>query len=399
MLISVLSTCVSLGVSGSVCLSMSLPTGSSQVQHLMTVLISEHFGLYESEEVETETHTPTDTPRRAAQRCLVGWISQECMDPQSCPSPGLSPNPPREDLQPPLATSASSPDTNPPEPTPHGRTEGEEEVHTETKSKAKTEGKMEGKADGKSEGKGVSGASLSPSKQSKAPPSWRSSFKGGSGSGSGGGKGKLGGSAGDVSTVGGGNWLMNGLSSLRSHRRTASSGERLKESSLLLKDSSLSLKETSHSLTDSQKDSLDGSSHSHISSSHSHRNTSHSHRLSAYDNVTATPSSLSMPGETTSSWMSCEISLAESAGSEAATLNSETVSGSGQERPSEAGDALDLCVSSTGCSETDPGDDIKGQGPEMTQGLTSLVSELREELRRQRITYEGRIRKYALARC
>uniref|UniRef100_A0A667YP76 Rho GTPase activating protein 22 n=1 Tax=Myripristis murdjan TaxID=586833 RepID=A0A667YP76_9TELE len=269
---------------------VTMMEGSSHVQHLMTVLISEHARLYQREEPETETKTATQLPQSPGQRCKVEWVSQE--------------------------------DSKQFEPSPHR----------------------------KSEGKAGSGAALSPSKQSKALPSWRCSFKGGAGSG--GTRGKMGGSAGDVSTAGGSNWLMNGLSSLRAHRRTTSSGERLKDSTLSLKESTLSLKETSLTLKDSHRDSTEDPSHSSTNALLSHRALLQSHRLSAYDNVTVAPSSLSLP----------------------------MVSEQGQDKPTEATDsinALDHSANSAGTgSETEPGDD------------TNLVTELKQELKIQRMSYE-----------
>uniref|UniRef100_A0A8C7YNZ2 Rho GTPase activating protein 22 n=1 Tax=Oryzias sinensis TaxID=183150 RepID=A0A8C7YNZ2_9TELE len=115
-------------------------------------------------------------------------------------------------------------------------------------------------------------------------PSWKGSFKGSGASG--GPKGKIGGSAGDVSAAGGSKWLMNGLSSLRAHRRTTSSGEKVKDAPASLKDSTLSLKDTPLSLKDTHRDPDDNFSQASLS----HRILHPSHRLSAYDNVA--PSSL-----------------------------------------------------------------------------------------------------------
>lgn len=348
----------------------------------MTVLISEHVRLFQRGEPVTETKTSPPQPSQSqVQRAKVEWVSQDDTDPQQpCPSSGSDPtSAPKQDPGSSLAGSTPSLDTKPLEAMPLRTTEkGGEESRAEGKSRVKAEGKMDGRSEGKVGGSGVA---LSPSKQSKALPSWRSSFKGGAVSG--GAKGKLGGSAGDVSGAGGGNWLMNGLSSLRVHRRTASSGERLKDSTLSLKESTLSLK-------DSKKDSLDdASSHPPVNSSLSHRASIQSHRLSAYDNVA--PSCLSLPADTSSLWTSFEISLDESGGSEPGGL------GQGQERPSEArdssNDALDRCVSSAGFNEADPGEDTKGQGSGTNEGLTNLVSELKQEMKRQRISYETSIRK------
>ncbi|XP_045067358.1 rho GTPase-activating protein 22-like isoform X1 [Coregonus clupeaformis] len=402
--------------------------GSSQVQHLMSVLISEHSRLYQGEaETPREDQSappPTPYPRvPPIQRCKVEWLSQEDILPpnsaQDYPSLGQTLNTPSQEPLKPLPTSTvSSLDTDHPGSTPKERTEGDSKGN----NGEGTEEKVERKSEGKSERKlsGCSGADLGPSKQSKSQSSWRSSLKGRFGSA--GVRGKLGGSAVDVSTVTGGNWLMNGLTSFRSHRRTASTGERLKESSLCLKethkdslldsytDSSLSLKDSSHSQRRTLKDSsplhIDsscstiGSSYPNIKPSLSVRNSPHSNRLSTYDNVNVTPCSLSMPGGSPSPWTSCEIPLAESTGSECSTLNSGLGSGlwsgqavAGSSVAGGSSSALELSVSSAGWTEGDPGDDISGQRSGVNEGLFSLVTELKEELRKQRISYETRIHK------
>uniref|UniRef100_A0A3B4VN11 Rho GTPase activating protein 22 n=1 Tax=Seriola dumerili TaxID=41447 RepID=A0A3B4VN11_SERDU len=248
---------------------VTMMEGSSQVQHLMTVLISEHSRLYQREEPETETKISPQQQLSPLERCKVEWFSQENTDPP--PSSGTG------------------------------------------KGKSKSEEKMDGKGD--------------------TLPSWRCSFKGSAASG--GSRGKLGGSAGDVSAAGGSNWLMNGLSSLRAHRRTTSSGERLKDSTLALHQS---------------------------------------HRLSAYDNVA--PSSLSLPADTSSIWTSFEISLAEPEGSDKAVK-----AGQGQERPTEVTDSTNTPDHSASGTE----DDLTGTN----EGLTNMLTELKLELKKQRTSYES----------
>ncbi|XP_071235856.1 rho GTPase-activating protein 22-like isoform X1 [Salvelinus alpinus] len=395
--------------------------GSSQVQHLMTVLISEHSRLYqgqaETPRQDQSAPPPTPCPRiPSIQRCSVEWNSQEDIPPpnpaKDYPSLGQTPTTPsQEPLQPLPTSTVSSLDTDHPGSTPKERTEGDSEGMNGGRTEEKTERKSEGKSQIKVSG--GSGADLGPSKQSKSQSSWRSSLKGRSGSG--GVRGKLGGSAVDVSTVTGGHWLMNGLTSFRSHRRTASTGERLKESSLCLKEthidspldsyteSSLLLKDSSHSQRSTLKDSaplhIDSSCSTIVSSypkikpSLSVRNSPHSNRLSTYDNVIVTPCSLSLPIGSPSPWTSCEIPLAESTGIEHDTLISGLGSGQAVAGSSMAGGSsspLELCVSS---AEGDSGDDITGQRSGVNEGLFSLETELKEELRRQRISYETRIHK------
>uniref|UniRef100_A0A4W5QKE7 Rho GTPase activating protein 22 n=1 Tax=Hucho hucho TaxID=62062 RepID=A0A4W5QKE7_9TELE len=208
------------------------------------------------------------------------------------------------------------------------------EGDSEGKSDGRTEGKMERKSEGKNERKlsGGSGAVLGPSKQFKSLSSWRSSLKGGSGSI--GVRRKIGGSAVDMSTVTVGNWLMNGLSPFHSHRRTASTGKQLKESSL--------------SLNETHKNSLPDS---YTGSSLSIKYSSHSQRSSLKD---------SSPLHIDSSYSSIDSSFPN--------MNA-------------------------GCSKGDPGDDITGLRSGVNEGLFSLVTELKEELRGQRFSYETRIRK------
>lgn len=330
---------------------VTMMEGSTQVQHLMTVLISEHSRLYQREEPETEIKVPIK--QQESQRCKVEWLSQE--DPAHPPSSGTSAQMPKEKTQ----SSTSSTDIKPTAASPVTQEKGGED-QIEGKSKSKTE------EDNKTEGIGNEVA-VSPSKQAKALPSWRCTFKGSAASGAP--RGKIGGSAGDVSAAGGSNWLMNGLSSLRAHRRTTSSGERLKDS---LKDSTLSLKETT--LKDSHRDSDEDSSRT----SSSHRALHQSHRLSAYDNVA--PSSLSLPADTSSMWTSYEISLSEPEGSDKAAKSEQS-----QERPTELKDCANTLEHSASCSE----DDLAGT----SEDATSNVAQLKQELKKQRTSYEARIRK------
>ncbi|XP_036980093.1 rho GTPase-activating protein 22 isoform X4 [Acanthopagrus latus] len=344
---------------------VTMMEGSSQVQHLMTVLISEHAGLYQREEPETETKIPPQQqPLNPLSRSKVEWISQDETD--AAPSSGTGSKTPKEKPQPSTPTTDSKPTAPSTITTSHTAEEGQ------TESNMKMEEKVDGKAESKSEGKGGSEVAVSPSKQSKALPSWRCSFKGSAASG--GPRGKIGGSAGDVSAAGGSNWLMNGLSSLRAHRRTTSSGERLKDSTLSLKDSTLSLKETALSLKDSQRDSDEDSPQTSLA----HRALHQSHRLSAYDNVA--PSSLSLPADTASIWTSFEISLTEPERSDKAVKL-----GQGQERPAERGaspNSLDHSASGTE-------DDLAGTN----EGLANMLTELKQELKKQRTSYETCIRK------
>uniref|UniRef100_A0A8C1ILP4 Rho GTPase-activating protein 24 n=1 Tax=Cyprinus carpio TaxID=7962 RepID=A0A8C1ILP4_CYPCA len=171
---------------------VSMMEGTSQVQHLMTVLISEHERLYVGTEGDVSSEqTGSYLP---GQRGMAEWISDEEM--LNCSS--LSQTSKVADS---VCGSATSLDIN---------------------TGAPTTAKMtpQGKA----------GVTVSPSKQVKSLPSWKYSFKSGGVRAQ---PAKIGGSSVDVSTLPStGNWLMNGLSSLRSHRRT-SSGERMGKDSAL----------------------------------------------------------------------------------------------------------------------------------------------------------------------
>uniref|UniRef100_A0A8C6NJN9 Rho GTPase activating protein 22 n=1 Tax=Nothobranchius furzeri TaxID=105023 RepID=A0A8C6NJN9_NOTFU len=254
---------------------VTMMEGSSQVQHLMTVLISEHRRLYPNEELKTENKIPSR--QQDFQKGKVEWLSQEETNPPT--STDVSSKPLKE------ITSSFAPLSD--DPTVQSPVLSED---SQIKDKA-----------------------VSPSKQSKALPSWRCSFKGTAASG--GPKGKMGGSAGDVSAAVGSNWLMSGLSSLRAHRRTTSSGEKVKDSSL----------------------------------------------LSAYDNVA--PSSLSLPADTSSIWTPFEISLSETEGSGKVTK---------LEQAAERTNTLDPRAS--GSEE-----DVTGANEESARKVTQLKQELKKQ--------------------
>ncbi|XP_026998018.1 rho GTPase-activating protein 22 isoform X2 [Tachysurus fulvidraco] len=291
---------------------VSMMEGTSQVQHLMTVLISEHERLYGDKEVETSSK---QSKIPAQGQCgMAVWGSEEDMQNSSSQTSSL---PDHE------CGSATSLDIN-----------------TGIANNAKQA--PQGKA----------GLLISPSKQAKSLPSWKYSFKSSSTRAQ---LPKIGGSSVDVSNSG--NWLMNGLSSLRSHRRT-SSGERVGKDSVL------------------------------------------SHRLSTYDNVTA--SSVSVPSVASSPWStsSCEISVVNSVSSEpsALSLDKDKWEETRQDEKDiiESNEALELCVSSTGCSEygnMENNVDESTDHYDNSQTLTSLIIDLKDELKKQKINYEAQIRR------
>ncbi|KAJ7987656.1 hypothetical protein DPEC_G00328740 [Dallia pectoralis] len=329
---------------------VTIMEGTSLVQSLMTVLISEYNRLFSG---RGELEVPVPQPEaplpshQLQQRSIGGWISEE--DLQSCP---VKPN---EDLS---CSGASSLDaklcaaaTPPP--------------------RLASSGKAE--------------TVVSPSKQTKNLPSWKYSFKGSS-TPRHPPQAKTPVSTADVTSVSsGGNWLINGLSSLRGHRRT-SSGERVRDSS------------------------------------------SSSQRLSTYDNVTSSSSMGSVPSVAGTPWSSssCEISLPDSA-SEPSGANcgngkspgdcqwqelaspqghvggqeEEQVGDRGSEQEQDSSEAMELCVSSAGC--VDNGNTVANmvvpsivmwEDPDGgSKALTSLVEGLKEELRKQKISYKTRIKK------
>lgn len=309
------------------------------------VLISEHHQLYPNEEPQNIKISPH---QQDTQRCKVEWLSQEHTAPPcstDASSKTLKEN--SQSLTPSMDDKLSTPSPV-----------SSDKVNSQNKDKDK--GKTDEKVDVKTEEEGE--VAISPSKQSKALPSWKCTFKGTAASG--GPRGKMGGSAGDVSAAGGSKWLMNGLSSLRAHRRAISSGEKVKDSTLSLKDSAISLKETTLPLKDSHRDSDEESSRTSLSLRVLHQ----SHRLSAYDNVA--PSSLSLPADTSSIWTPFEISLSETEGSDKL------------EQVTDRTNTFDH--SASGNEE-----DVAGTNEDFTRKLTQL----KQELKTQKLNYETCISK------
>ncbi|TRY83637.1 hypothetical protein DNTS_003866 [Danionella cerebrum] len=298
---------------------ISMMEGTSQVQQLMTLLISEHERLYVGNDGDVSSDQAISFLQ--SQRGMVEWISDEDM--VNCSSQNQTCK-----VEESICGNATSLDLN---------------TGSPTTAKVTPQGKA--------------GQTISPGKQIKSMPSWKYSFKGGTVRAQ---PAKIGGSSVDVSTLPStGNWLMNGLSSLRSHRRT-SSGERMG------KDTALS------------------------------------HRLSTYDNVNS--SSLSVPSVASTPWStsSCEVLGADSVGSDPSGLNSVnnwSVQGQSEERSSEFTDssgALEMSVSRAGCSDNDNVEDlvnITGDDDTSIMAFSSLVTELKEELKKQKTAYESRVRR------
>ncbi|KAM5241357.1 rho GTPase-activating protein 22 isoform 2-T2 [Hipposideros larvatus] len=300
---------------------VTIMEGTSLVQHLMTVLIRKHSQLFTVRAMEGPASPHGVTP------CTVGWGSEA--DPSSPGAPGL----------------------------PSHRTSSLDGATVAALARNLPLGPESR----------CSPATASPGKRMQTLPNWKSSFRQ---SGSQSGSLKAGSSSLEVPIISsGGNWLMNGLSSLRGHHR-ASSGDQLKDS---------------------------GSSQ----------------RLSTYDNVP--PSSLlpSTPSVASMAWSgasSCEASAGGSLSSCTAcrASNSSVCSSLHMEEglepspfPSSSEDhrfpdlsrSLDevgTCFSSN--EPSDPGG-LAQDHARRSEVLQGLVTELRAELCRQRTEYETSVKR------
>ncbi|XP_047682361.1 rho GTPase-activating protein 22 isoform X5 [Prionailurus viverrinus] len=304
---------------------VTIMEGTSLVQHLMTVLIRKHSQLFTSR-AEEGPASPRGGPP-----CTVGWGSEEVPrdgqpEPGSPGTPGL----------------------------PSHRTSSLDGATVVALSRTSPVGPG---------GRGSPTTATSPGKKVQTLPNWKSSFwQPGARSGSP----KVGSSSLEVPIISsGGNWLMNGLSSLRGHRR-ASSGERLKDA---------------------------GSAQ----------------RLSTYDNVPP-PSGLfpSTPSVASTAWSgasSCEASAGGSLSSCTACRASDSSacsslptegglepspfpSSSEDRRSPDLGrgpDEVGTCISSS--EPSDPGSPSQDYA-RCSEALQGLVTELRAELCRQRTEYE-----------
>uniref|UniRef100_A0A8B9X348 Rho GTPase activating protein 22 n=1 Tax=Bos mutus grunniens TaxID=30521 RepID=A0A8B9X348_BOSMU len=307
---------------------VTIMEGTSLVQHLMTILIRKHSQLF------TSRTTEGPASPRGGPPCTVGWGSEEVT---------------RDDQAEPGSPSAPC--------LPSHRTSSLDGAAVAALSRTSPTGL----------GSRCSPAATSPGKKVQTLPNWRSSFRQ---SGSRSGSPKVGTSSLEVPIISsGGNWLMNGLSSLRGHRR-ASSGDRLKDS---------------------------GSEQ----------------RLSTYDNVPpqscfpSTPSVASLPWSAASS---CEASAQGSVSSctacrasdssacsslhiEGALEPSPVLSSSEERRSLDLDHGLDgvgTCISSS--EPSDPGSPAQDHA-RRTEVLQGLVTELRAELCRQRTEYETSVKR------
>ncbi|NXD26760.1 RHG22 protein, partial [Spelaeornis formosus] len=306
---------------------VTMMEGTSLVQHLMTVLISEQGRIFAVPQADMPGSQLEIRPVR--QRSTVEWISEEDGEDSRSQNSAASPaDLPSGDAVALEAASGPAVKITPPE-------------HS---------GKLTQPA-------------TSPSKRVQTLPPWKYSFRQ---QGARSASPKLGSSSLDIPNLSSsGNWLMNGLYSLRGHRRTAS-GERVKDSCS-------------------------------------------SQRLSTYDNVPSSNLSLSTHSMASSTWStsSCEISVMDSVSSCPAcrasdssalsSLKTEWVT-QGSLSQSEVKtadlensmDRFEACSSSS--EQSDPAAASR-DSVQCSRALQSLVVELKTELSKQRTEYETSIKR------
>ncbi|XP_039926827.1 rho GTPase-activating protein 22 isoform X5 [Hirundo rustica] len=306
---------------------VTMMEGTSLVQHLMTVLISEQGRIFAVPQADVPGSQLEIRPVR--QRSTVEWISEEDGDDSrsqnSAASPADLPSANAVALE---ATPGPAVKITPPE-------------HS---------------------GKSTQPAT-SPSKRVQTLPPWKYSFRQ---QGARSVSPKLGSSSLDIPNLSSsGNWLMNGLYSLRGHRRTAS-GERVKDSCS-------------------------------------------SQRLSTYDNVPSSSLSLSTHSMASTTWStsSCEISVMDSVSScpacrasDSSTLSSLKTEWVTQGSLSQSEvktadlensmDRFEACSSSS--EQSDPAAASR-DSVQCSRALQSLVVELKTELSKQRTEYETSIKR------
>ncbi|NWI79467.1 RHG22 protein, partial [Dryoscopus gambensis] len=306
---------------------VTMMEGTSLVQHLMTVLISEQGRIFAVPQADVPGSQLEIRPMR--QRSTVEWISEEdgedSRSQNSAASPADLPSGNAVALE---ATPGPTVKITPPE-------------HS---------------------GKSAQPAT-SPSKRVQTLPPWKYSFRQ---QGARSVSPKLGSSSLDIPNLSSsGNWLMNGLYSLRGHRRTAS-GERVKDSCS-------------------------------------------SQRLSTYDNVPSSSLSLSTHSMASTTWStsSCEISVMDSVSScpacrasDSSALSSLKTEWATQGSLSQSEVKTDLensmdrfeACSSSSSEQSDPAAASR-DSVQCSRALQSLVVELKTELSKQRTEYETSIKR------
>ncbi|NXE96441.1 RHG22 protein, partial [Menura novaehollandiae] len=306
---------------------VTMMEGTSLVQHLMTVLISEQGRIFAVPQADVPGSQLEIRPIR--QRSTVEWISEEdgedSRSQNSAPSPADLPSSNAVALE---ATPGPAVKITPPE-------------HS---------GKLTQPA-------------TSPSKRVQTLPPWKYSFRQ---QGARSVSPKLGSSSLDIPNLSSsGNWLMNGLYSLRGHRRTAS-GERVKDSCS-------------------------------------------SQRLSTYDNVPSSSLSLSTHSMASTTWStsSCEISVMDSVSSCPAcrasdssalsSLKTEWVTqgslSQSEVKTADLENSLDRFEACSSSSEQSNPAAASRDSVQCSRALQSLVVELKTELSKQRTEYETSIKR------
>ncbi|NWW73201.1 RHG22 protein, partial [Climacteris rufus] len=306
---------------------VTMMEGTSLVQHLMTVLISEQGRIFAVPQADAPGSQLEIRPMR--QRSTVEWISEEdgedSRSQNSAPSPADLPFGNAVALE---ATPGPAVKITPPE-------------HS---------------------GKSTQPAT-SPSKRVQTLPPWKYSFRQ---QGARSVSPKLGSSSLDIPNLSSsGNWLMNGLYSLRGHRRTAS-GERVKDSCS-------------------------------------------SQRLSTYDNVPSSSLSLSTHSMASTTWStsSCEISVMDSVSSCPAcrasdssalsSLKTEWVTqgslSQSEVKTADLENSMDRFEACSSSSEQSEPAAASRDSVQCSRALQSLVVELKAELSKQRTEYEASIKR------
>ncbi|NXD03067.1 RHG22 protein, partial [Certhia familiaris] len=306
---------------------VTMMEGTSLVQHLMTVLISEQGRIFAVPQADTPGNQLEVKPMR--QRSTVEWISEEdgedSRSQNNATSPADLPSGNAVALE---ATPGPAVKITPPE-------------HS---------------------GKSTQPAT-SPSKRVQTLPPWKYSFRQ---QGARSVSPKLGSSSLDIPNLSSsGNWLMNGLYSLRGHRRTAS-GERVKDSCS-------------------------------------------SQRLSTYDNVPSSSLSLSTHSMASTTWStsSCEISVMDSVSSCPAcrasdssalsSLKTEWVTqgslSQSEVKTADLDNSMDRFEACSSSSEQSDPAAASRDSVQCSRALQSLVVELKTELSKQRTEYETSIKR------
>ncbi|NXR79327.1 RHG22 protein, partial [Pycnonotus jocosus] len=306
---------------------VTMMEGTSLVQHLMTVLISEQGRIFAVPQADVPGSQLEIRPVR--QRSTVEWISEEDGEDSRSQNSAASP----ADLPSGNAVALEAP------PGPAVKITPPEHSGKSTQP------------------------ATSPSKRVQTLPPWKYSFRQ---QGARSVSPKLGSSSLDIPNLSSsGNWLMNGLYSLRGHRRTAS-GERVKDSCS-------------------------------------------SQRLSTYDNVPSSSLSLSTHSMASTSWStsSCEISVMDSVSSCPAcrasdssalsSLKTEWVTqgslSQSEDKTVDLENSMDRFEACSSSSEQSDPAAASRDSVQCSRALQSLVVELKTELSKQRTEYETSIKR------